>query len=361
MGRSPDIASLFQAFGGDPLSYREFEIAEPVAAVSPALATNTNAPAVISVPSLPAEQQPVPARAVNELDIVEQAENTTFPPLSQELAQLQARRHEQDAVAALDRALSTAVPPLPTRVLAIASAKGGTGKTVVAAGLALALSRLDQPVLLVELDAQHVLSALLMPKAPPAVGLANEPVAACLPIDAGFRLLPFGSLEEAALCRFEQRLLTEPQWLARRLAALDLNADTLVVLDCPTGSTPLGRQALALASQVLGVTTADAAGYASLARLERQWQACAPAASHAHLLNRVDPLRPLSLDIATIVSRTRADRLLGVLPESTALEQALALGQGLYSLDDAWSTAVTQLAQALANDGPSLPSLRAQG
>lgn len=360
MGRSLDIANLFRAFGGDPQQYREFETAEAGTPAPPAAALIASEPAAPTAsPSLLLQTER--ASPLAALEVAKETTSADLPPLSEELAQLQARRHEQDAVAALDRALSAAVPPLPARVLAIASAKGGTGKTVVAAGLALALSRLDQPVLLVELDAQHVLSALLMPKAPPAVGLANEPVAACLPIDAGFRLLPFGSLEEEALCRFEQRLLTEPQWLARRLAALDLPADTLVILDCPTGSTPLGRQALALASQVMGVTTADAAGYASLARLERQWQACAPAARHAHLLNRVDPLRPLTLDIATIVGRTRADRLLGVLPESTALEQALALGQGLYSLDDAWSTAVMQLAQALANDGPSQPSLRAQG
>jgi len=349
MGRSSDIANLFRAFGGDPHRYREFEAAQPAPLPEAERAPSADAPE----PSPLGTATPAEHAAMS---VVESASGATLderlPSLSQELAQLQADRQGQAAVAALDQALTQARPfALPS--LAVVSAKGGTGKTTLAAGLALALSRLGQAVLLVELDEQDSLPALLALPAP--ANPVDQPLTSVLMRDEGLRLLPFGTLEEPARQAFERDLAADAAWLQQRLAALQLPTDTLVILDCPTGSTPLSRQALALAQQVLGVTTADTAGYASLPRLERLLQACAPTARQRHLLNRIDPARPLTQDIASIIVRAWGERPLSLLPESTALEQGLARGQGLLPLDDAWSQALSELAASLLDERVCAP------
>ncbi|ALZ83634.1 MULTISPECIES: cellulose synthase operon protein YhjQ/BcsQ [Pseudomonas] len=340
MGRSLDVANLFRSFGGDPQRYHEFEAPD----IEHHAETSPVAPARQPEPSTPVEETlAAPAPLV-------EAEPSTLPPLAQELAQLHSSRQASQAVAALDQALSRTPPPLAGPVLALMSARGGTGKTVIAAGLAQALSRDGQQVLLVELDTQNVLSSLLLPEASSTTGSVGAPLSLCLAVDERLRLVPFGAPDDIELRALERTLASDPLWLARRLQALSVSADTLVILDCPTGATPLSRQALALATQVLGVTTADAAGYASLPRLERQWQHGAGQASPLHLLNRVDPARPLSQDIAAIVAQSWGERLLGVLPESPDLEQALALGQGLATVKDAWSSCLAGLGHELLGD-----------
>lgn len=343
MGRSFDIANLFRAFGGDPHRYHEFELPESL-------------PEAVPSPT-PAPSEELPALAVTEPLGITALDSSSgaaeLPTLARELAQQHSARQAEQAVAALDQALNRVQPAPTPAVLAVISARGGTGKTVVAAGLAQRLADRGQQVLLVELDAQNVLTTLLQPEMAAAVEAGSGPLASCLPVAERLQLLPFGVLDESALLALEQSLRADPHWLAQRLAALDVTADTLVILDCPTGSTPLGRQALALATQVLGVTTADAAGYASLTRLERQLQECAGHARCAHLLNRIDSTRPLTQDIATIVARSWGERLLGALPESPALEQAMAAGQGLRDLQDAWASALGELAERLLADKAS--------
>ncbi|MDR6229267.1 cellulose synthase operon protein YhjQ [Pseudomonas sp. SORGH_AS199] len=359
MVRSLDIANLFRSFGGDPQRYHEFETAEP--------ALHEATPPAASQPQPQPQPQPqiVPSAqgepVITMAEAASQAEPGALPPLSRELAQLHSSRQASQAVVALDQALSRALPPLANPVLALMSARGGTGKTVIAAGLAQTLSRSGQPVLLVELDSQNVLSSLLLQEASSTTGSIRAPLSVCLAVDDRLRLVPFGAPDELDLQALEQALATDTQWLTRRLQALDVPADTLVILDCPTGSTPLSRQAMALATRILGVTTADATGYASLPRLERQWQRCSGQVTPLHLLNRVDPARPLSQDIAAIVAHSWGERLLGVLPESPDLEQALALGQGLASVQDAWARGLAELGEELLGDrrSPALHAARA--
>lgn len=351
MGRSLDIANLYRAFGGDPQRYREFEPPETPSegATLPALVTPESAPLPMPFASLPASVAAQSPSAPAVAEVAEQAPGE-LPPLHRELEQRQSVRSAEIAVAALNQALHQAPPSRPASVVAVVSAKGGTGKTVVAAGLAQGLARRGRAVLLVELDAQNVLASLLKVQKPMALGASEMPLAASVTVADNLRLVPFGLLDETGLPALEQTLALDPHWLARQLLALEVPVDTLVILDCPTGSTPLGRQALALATQVVGVTTADAVGYASLPRLERQLQRSAQPTATFHLLNRVDPARPLTQDIAAVVAQSWGARLLGVLPESQALEQALALGQGLQQVDDAWSSALAELGARLLDD-----------
>jgi len=354
MGRSPDIANLFRAFGGDPHRYREFDAAQPAPQVEASSAPVPDAPEPTPTGMAEVVEEPaVPVTAAAPIT----TGGEPLPSLSQELAHLQAVRQGRAAVSALDQALSQ-VQSFDLPVLAVVSAKGGTGKTTTAAGLALALSRLGQAVLLVELDGQDSLPALLTLSAP--AGPVQQPLATWLALDERLRLLPFGTLEAPASLAFEQDLAADACWLQRRLAALQLPTDTLVILDCPTGSTPLSRQALALAQQVLSVTTADSAGYASLPRLERLLQTCAPMARQRHLLNRIDPARPLTQDIASVIVRAWGERPLDLLPESTALEQGLALGQGLLPLEDGWSQALNELAASLLDELSCAPLQQAR-
>lgn len=162
----------------------------------------------------------------------------------------------------------------PPRVLAVASGKGGTGKTTSALALAHAYAAAGARVLVVDADPQGSASAWL--GVPPAAGptlvdvLAGDAMldAAAVPSSwPGVDVLP----SAPALAGADRALSGRP------LAALGLRAAVgragrpwaWVIVDCPPSLGLLTTAALAAATGVLAAVEASALGLGGLSDLPR--------------------------------------------------------------------------------------------
>ncbi|WP_338663434.1 AAA family ATPase [Pararoseomonas sp. SCSIO 73927] len=170
-----------------------------------------------------------------------------------------------------------------SRLIGIASGKGGVGKTVLAIGLAQALARAGRRVLLADgdlglanvdvqlgLEARHDLMAVLAGD----VALGG----AAIRVEAGFEVLP-GRSGSGALAGLD------PGWIDRFLALLREAPQDDVVLDIGAGLDPVPRRLSAGCDALLVVATDEPTSltdaYAVLKLLRRD----APAAEARVVVN----------------------------------------------------------------------------
>ncbi|AVP56380.1 cellulose biosynthesis protein BcsQ [Pulveribacter suum] len=223
------------------------------------------------------------------------------------------------------------------KILTIASAKGGVGKTTVTGNLAVVLARqTGRTVLAVDLDPQNALGLHLGLGPQELRGLSRASLSgqswrdACFERQPGLYVLPFGAVNEHDLTRLESQMAARPHWLLEHLQTLQLPADALVLLDTPPGPSAYGRQALGIAQWVLVVMLADAASYATLPLMQRLVQAhCTPRADFVdtlYLLNQVNSARQLSQDILRVLREAVGPRFAGAIHADEAVPESLALG-----------------------------------
>lgn len=220
-------------------------------------------------------------------------------------------------------------------VVAVVSPKGGVGKTTVVANLGAALGQIGSPALLVDLDPQNALRLhLQMPVDQPdglsVQALGGRPVAdAIFRSPFGVAVLPYGTVAEVDRARFEALLGHDPDWFGRALAALDLPADTIIVVDTPPGGSIYLQQALRAANLLLCVLLPDAASFVTIPTMDR-WLAL-PAVQRAdfrggyYLLNRMNHARALCRDVWDAMREQLGPRLVQEpIPFDSAVEEALA-------------------------------------
>lgn len=157
-------------------------------------------------------------------------------------------------------------------VIALASQKGGVGKTTISLNLGLALARAGQRTLILELDAQGSvgLSLGLSDRARP--GLAEvmtgaEPLAEVLQRtrDPQLQVLLVGRVDPATVGGFEEALTRGPV-LPGLLTQLRPDFD-VVVLDCPAGLGKVTTRALEAATHVLSPLQAEPLALRSLGQM----------------------------------------------------------------------------------------------
>jgi cellulose synthase operon protein YhjQ len=337
-----DISNLFKLFGGSADWYQELSRAPRPAPAQPRWPTLASV-AAASVPS------PGEAPAAQAVEQLLQADE---PPVALVRAQdehaLWTSQGLQSLLAARGAETSSGAPqPGGTRanlqhirVIAVVSAKGGVGKSTMAANLAVTFAKAGSAVLALDLDPQNGLRQHFRADAqstcPASAGLASAEGALaqqCLHSEDAVQVLPYGVVDEHRRRAFEHDLAADPAWLGKQLAALQLTKGTVVLIDTPPGPSVYLQQALSVANLALVVSLADAASYTALPLIENlvatYTQDTADFMGSSYLINQVDHSRKLNQDITQIMQGLLGTRLAGLVHADEAIGEALAYNRNV--------------------------------
>lgn len=349
MNRADDIANLFQSFGASTDSYleidSEFEYQEKPVPVRPvavrAVHTDITETPPVAVPMIsqpeqvPGNATPAPKPRVSSDPASGRPAATPLRHLLAEVAQARQAEAQARNNEALAQLLNKGQPPaLKAQIIVVVSPKGGVGKSTLSSALA-SLVHIGGQTVAVDLDPQNALQHHLS-VSPDVAGMGNASLqgenwrSLLLPGSAGSLLLPFGALNEEERNNLETYMINDTHWLARQLSRMALGSHDVVVIDTPPGRSVYLNQALAVANQVLVVTTCDAASYVILDQME---QLLAPSLERAHpaachfVINQFDDSRPFSRDMHEVLKRRLGESLLGVVHLDHAISEALAYGK----------------------------------
>lgn len=204
------------------------------------------------------------------------------------------------------------------KFIAFVSAKGGTGRTTLAANLSDILSREGHRVLALDCDPQNALGTHLgmVPglRAGIAEGSSSDEIIEYLSAQqGGVPYIPFGARDRNELLRAESTLLADPGWLLRRVLEIVPPATELVLIDTPAGERIWTERVLEMAHAVVSVHLPDAACFATLpvmtAMLERRGRGSEPAPLVRHLLNQMESRSKLACDAEFLLRRHLGERL----------------------------------------------------
>lgn len=354
MSASSDISSLFKLFGGradqyqeiskessDTASQRRWPVlsgGEPAAA-APVVAQAQPTVEPVAEPVQAPVQAAAPVEAQAEPEAVSAWSAAGLRSLLAKLGQEARTQVEEPAKPVVT------TPKLDhIRILAVVSAKGGVGKSTLAANLAAALQRAGRPVLALDLDPQNALHHHFL-SADEQQALGQRGIAHFdhdwreqgMSSAEGVFVLPHGLVEESQRRDFEAQLHNDPQWLARRLSDLQLAEGALVIIDTPPGPSIYLQQALSVANLALVVSLADAASYTALPMIDGLIKTHTAGRKSfvgtSYLINQVDNSRQLSRDITQIMQGLLGQQVVGTVHRDQSITEALAYNRNVLDYD----------------------------
>jgi chromosome partitioning protein len=230
------------------------------------------------------------------------------------------------------------------KVIAVVSAKGGVGKTTLAANLASVLANSGRRVIALDLDPQNALRLHFGVPLDSIDGLSRATLSGnpwqTVMYDGidGVTVLPYGALLEDDRRRFEAHIDQHPQWLAQSLQNLRLDPSDIVIVDTPPGSSTYVRTALSAANFALNVVLADAASYAAIPLMERLIETyAAPRAEFGgvgYVVNQIDQSRQLTKDVLKVLRQMLGNKVFpGVIHLDEGVSEALACDTTLIHYD----------------------------
>jgi cellulose synthase operon protein YhjQ len=230
------------------------------------------------------------------------------------------------------------------KVITVVSAKGGVGKTTLAANLASVLAARSRRVIVLDLDPQNALRLHFGIPLDSIDGISRATLAGdawqSVMFDGvdGVTVLPYGAVLEDDRRRFEAHVDREPAWLAHSLDTLGLDPSDIVIVDTPPGSSVYTRTALTAANFALNVVLADAASYAAIPQMERMIENYAsPRADfggQGYVVNQVDQSRQLSKDVLKVLRNMLGTKLFpGVIHQDEGVSESLACDTTLIHYD----------------------------
>ena len=228
-------------------------------------------------------------------------------------------------------------------VIAIVSAKGGVGKTTLAANLSVALRGDRHNVLSLDLDPQNALRLHfgISPNYNNGLAVASISKKSWLRTivqgESGGAILPYGLVNEDQRQAFEKILQDNPGYLLRELNKLNLSDDARVLLDVPPGPSVYMKEALLAANVVVVVMLADAASYATLTMMmgliEKYCSARPSFIDYMYIINQIDRSRELASDIVDVMRAQVSNKAIAVVHQDQAIPEALACCQDVLSYE----------------------------
>ncbi len=239
--------------------------------------------------------------------------------------------------------------------IVVTSGKGGTGKTSMTAGLAVALSQMGREVLCIDMD-------IGLRNLDISLGLSDRVLMDFTDVALGRCSLARGAVSHPDLLRLS--LLTAPLSIPRELneehiRQLIADARTLydyVLIDCPAGLETGFRFATCAADRALVVATCDAS---SLRDAQRAVGALGKMPQVHLIMNRIQPklLRKLHTTIDDAMD-TAGLPLLGVVPEDPKVTLSANTGRPLTRMTGRQGAAAACMNMARRLEGYTVPILK---
>ncbi|MEB0137556.1 MULTISPECIES: cellulose biosynthesis protein BcsQ [unclassified Undibacterium] len=221
------------------------------------------------------------------------------------------------------------------RIVAVISPKGGVGKTTVTANLAASLARLGARVSVLDLDPQNALRLHFGMPYDQQGGIAGQdaqgrPWREVLYESAfGVDFIPYGTITEKQRDQFEAGIRQQPDWLATRLAAMQLDDNAVLLIDTPPGPSLYLQQVLNVANVALVVLRADAASYSTVPAIEALLAYYTGKRSnffgYCYVVNQMDASKQLCRDVVGMLRSDLGARFVSAtIHRDEAVSEALA-------------------------------------
>ena len=221
-------------------------------------------------------------------------------------------------------------------VIAIASPKGGVGKTTLTAYLAAHIAAQGWKTVALDLDPQNALRLHLGLSIREEAGVMAELSertdwqAALRDTPFGVQLLPFGNADPVDALDGYAAIMEDPGLLARPVREIAQRPDTVLLLDTPPGPNPATAALLPLIDLTVLVLLADGGSAAMIPRIaENSFMGRSAIARRAAeravvVLNQFDADAPLADAVLEMAERCLGERLLGTIRRDDAIAEALA-------------------------------------